>query len=367
MGKHIVRITLLPVIMVVALVASMSAGIAQAASYPSSARPVGGAVAADPAGSAVAASGLAPCTTPLPSGDINCESTSPVVDRWWDATTAASSCTVRWTIDWGDGSAIWTGTFPDESPGPHLLASHTYNPNVFATYTETVTSSVVSGPCSGAATYYFVFSYVTSSIWQAWWERNGLPKACIEDLIPDPRSMGLSLPDLGYALGVFSKDSKWFIFFEGVPIGGTLAGYLFEMPFDCAPKQYSDPPLPSALDYGVSHLGKLFKAPLAQIPQIAGIYGYQKGNLVYFSLHYSDPGHDAAGFGFVGVNGSTWGLEYHTFSSPSYGIVRKDSIDYPFNLECGTVSEYKSQVEAWIYDSQGILSTPVQVDLSCSS
>ena len=117
----------------------------------------------------------------------------------------------------------------------------------------------------------------------------------------------------------------------------------------------------------MSHLGKLFKASLPRIPEIAGVDGYQKGNLYYFSLHYSDPGHDAMGFGFAGVNGSGWAPESHPFSSPSYGIVGKDSIDYPFNLACGTAQEYKSQVEAWIYDSQGLLSTPVHVALTCTT
>jgi hypothetical protein len=88
--------------------------------------------------------------------------------------------------------------------------------------------------------------------------------------------------------------------------------------------------------------------------------------LVYFSLTYADPGHDAKGFGFVGINGAGWKEENHPFSSPSYGIVGKDRIDYPFNLACGTSREYKSYVEAWIYDSHGQRSIPVVVDLTCT-
>jgi eukaryotic-like serine/threonine-protein kinase len=104
-----------------------------------------------------------------------------------------------------------------------------------------------------------------------------------------------------------------------------------------------------------------------QRPQITGIFGYQKGSLVYFSLTYSNPDHDAKGFGFVGINGARWALENHPFSSPSYGIVGKDRIDYPFNLACGTATQYKSYVEAWIYDSHGQRSNPVDVALSCTT
>jgi hypothetical protein len=50
-----------------------------------------------------------------------------------------------------------------------------------------------------------------------------------------------------------------------------------------------------------------------------------------------------------------------------YGVVGKDRIDYPFNLECGTSHEYTSYAEAWIYDSQGIRSNPVEVALTCTT
>ena len=128
-------------------------------------------------------------------------------------------------------------------------------------------------------------------------------------------------------------------------------------------------PLVHAFDYGVSHSGKLFKptGKVLQPPQITRIYGYQKGVLDYFSLTYSDPDHDAKGFGFVGINGAGWVEENHPFSSPSYGIVGHDRIDYPFNLLCGTPQEYKSWVEAWIYDSQGIRSKPVEIVLTCTT
>jgi eukaryotic-like serine/threonine-protein kinase len=103
------------------------------------------------------------------------------------------------------------------------------------------------------------------------------------------------------------------------------------------------------------------------VPQIAGVSTYTSGQLVYFVLDYSDPGNDAEGFGFMGINGSGWAEEQHPFSSPSYGIVGQDSIAYPFNLECGTSSQVaQSYVEAWIYDTAGTDSDPVDIELVCS-
>ena len=104
------------------------------------------------------------------------------------------------------------------------------------------------------------------------------------------------------------------------------------------------------------------------MPQITSVQTYANGVLVYFSIHYADPGHDAEGFGFVGINGSGWAEEQHPFSSPSYGIVGPDSIAYPFNLECGTSSQVsQSYVEAWIYDTAGVRSRPVVIQLDCTS
>jgi len=102
------------------------------------------------------------------------------------------------------------------------------------------------------------------------------------------------------------------------------------------------------------------------VPQIASVGTYTQGALVYFDIHYTDPGHDAEGFGFVGVNGSRWAKENHPFSSPSYGIVGTDSIAYPFNEACGTAQQYASYVQAWIYDTAGDRSTPVVIHLVCS-
>jgi hypothetical protein len=366
-GKHIFRVALLPVIALAVLAASTGAAGAQTAARNPLARTADGAVSPDGSYGGFGYD-LAPCTYPLFGAYPTCESTSPVVDRWVTFTgSGLASCTFTQVVNWGDGKTS-TNTFAGPSDGLHLIASHSYASEHFGTYVEVVTTTE-SGPCNTIPTKTFLFTYDTSSIWQAWWEMNGLPASCITDQFPDPISVSLSEKDLGYDLGVFSKAGKWYILY-GV---GRFVNYaytwysLFKMAaFDCAPK-LPDPPLPPALDYGLTHLGKLFKAPLLQIPEIAGVDGYQNDGLYYFSLHYSDPGHDAIGFGFVGVNGSGWAAESHPFSSPSYGIPGEDSIAYPFNLECGTANEYTSQVQAWIYNSQGILSTPVHVTLRCPS
>jgi hypothetical protein len=89
--------------------------------------------------------------------------------------------------------------------------------------------------------------------------------------------------------------------------------------------------------------------------------------LVYFDIHYTNPGNDAEGFGFVGVNGAGWGEENHPFTSPSYGIIGTDSISYPFNLGCGTSQQYASWVEAWIYDTADTRSKQVVIHLVCTT
>jgi eukaryotic-like serine/threonine-protein kinase len=107
-------------------------------------------------------------------------------------------------------------------------------------------------------------------------------------------------------------------------------------------------------------------SPAPSTPEITSVGTYTQGALVYFDIQYADPGNDAEGFGFVGVDGSGWAEENHPFTSPSYGIVGTDSIAYPFNEECGTAQQYASYVEAWIYDTAGTRSTPVVIHLVCA-
>jgi hypothetical protein len=103
------------------------------------------------------------------------------------------------------------------------------------------------------------------------------------------------------------------------------------------------------------------------VPQITGVSTYTNGVEVYFVIDYADPGHNAEGFGFAGIDGSGWAEEQHPFSSPSYGIAGPDSIAYPFNLGCGTANQLaQSYVKAWIYDTAGADSAPVDIELVCS-
>jgi hypothetical protein len=92
---------------------------------------------------------------------------------------------------------------------------------------------------------------------------------------------------------------------------------------------------------------------------------YQQGIWVYFDVHYADPGQDAQGFGFMGVNGSRWVEAAYPFARPHGGIVGPDSVAYPLNLECGTVDQHKAEVEAWIYDTAAARSEPVVIHLAC--
>ena len=108
-------------------------------------------------------------------------------------------------------------------------------------------------------------------------------------------------------------------------------------------------------------------APPAPAPRITKTFTYQQGEMVFFELFYSDPGHNATGFGFVGVEGSDWPEQYHSFSNPAAGIVEANSISYPLNQGCGSGIEFTSTVRAWIYDSAGNRSKPVIIQLACTT
>lgn len=59
------------------------------------------------------------------------------------------------------------------------------------------------------------------------------------------------------------------------------------------------------------------------------------------------------------MKGSGWAEEAHPFSNPSYGRVSDGTIAYPFKHPAG----FESDVEAWIYDKEGLRSDPVTVHL----
>lgn len=105
----------------------------------------------------------------------------------------------------------------------------------------------------------------------------------------------------------------------------------------------------------------------ASLAHITGHFTYQQNDMVYFELVYSDPGHNATGFGFVGAEGSDWPEQHYSFSDPADGIVEANSISYPLNQGCGTGFEYSSTVKAWIYDSAGHRSKPVIIHLTCAT
>ena len=103
------------------------------------------------------------------------------------------------------------------------------------------------------------------------------------------------------------------------------------------------------------------------VPQILTATTYTNGGLVYVSLTYSDPGHNAAGFGLARLDGASRAPESHPFASPSAGVVSVGSISYAFDLECGTTRQRRGAVEAWIYDTAGRRSPAVTVPLACAS
>jgi hypothetical protein len=108
-------------------------------------------------------------------------------------------------------------------------------------------------------------------------------------------------------------------------------------------------------------------APSPPAPRITRTYTYQQGSRVFFEIYYSDPGHNAAGFGFVGVEGSDWREQDYLFSNPANGIVAGNSISYPLEQGCGTGQEFTSTVKAWIYNKAGVRSTPAIIHLACST
>jgi hypothetical protein len=107
--------------------------------------------------------------------------------------------------------------------------------------------------------------------------------------------------------------------------------------------------------------------PSPPAPRITHAFTYQQGSRVYFDINYSDPGHNAAGFGFVGVQGTALREQDYLFSNPADGIVAGNTIAYPLEQGCGTGQEFTSTVEAWIYNKAGVRSKPAIIHLACST
>jgi hypothetical protein len=110
-------------------------------------------------------------------------------------------------------------------------------------------------------------------------------------------------------------------------------------------------------------------SPGPPVPQILTTSTYWVGRLVYVSLTYADPGNDAAGFGFAGVNGAQWPAESYSFTDPDPpgAVITVGSISYPFDLGCGLTQPGQAAVKAWIYDTAGDRSRPVTVTLACAT
>jgi hypothetical protein len=109
------------------------------------------------------------------------------------------------------------------------------------------------------------------------------------------------------------------------------------------------------------------RSAAAPPPRITAVRTYQQGEMVYFVIYYSDPGHDAAGFGFRGVDESDLPRQVIPFSDPGAGFIEAGIISYPLNQGCGTGLEYTSSVKAWIYDKAGARSKPIVIHLACTT
>ncbi|MER7765913.1 hypothetical protein [Kitasatospora sp. NPDC096140] len=103
--------------------------------------------------------------------------------------------------------------------------------------------------------------------------------------------------------------------------------------------------------------------------QITGTRIHTEGPLVFLTVEFRDLPDQARGFSFVGIKGSHWAYEKHSFDSPSYGRVHLTntggSIDYPFNQSCGTAHPSESDVRFWINDFQGINQATTSAHLKC--
>ena len=121
------------------------------------------------------------------------------------------------------------------------------------------------------------------------------------------------------------------------------------------------------IDAGDARSARPARTRPAAPPRITGTYTYQQGATVVFVVYYADPGNDATGFGFVGVDESDLPRHVIPFSSPGAGVVEAGIIAYPLNQGCGTGQEYTSSVKAWIYGEAGARSKPVVIHLACTS
>jgi serine/threonine protein kinase len=101
--------------------------------------------------------------------------------------------------------------------------------------------------------------------------------------------------------------------------------------------------------------------------QVTKVYTYRQGAMVFVDIYYTDPDHNANGFGFMGVAGSRIGDVHYSFSSPGAGIVETGSITYPFDEGCGTAQPRSDSIEVWITAPGKQSPTSQPVRLACAS
>jgi hypothetical protein len=86
---------------------------------------------------------------------------------------------------------------------------------------------------------------------------------------------------------------------------------------------------------------------------------------MFFDIYYSDPGNNANGFGFVGVQGSSVSEQNYPFSSPADGIIETGSIAYPIDQGCGTSQPRSNHVKVWVNYGASARSKSVTIPLVC--
>jgi hypothetical protein len=86
---------------------------------------------------------------------------------------------------------------------------------------------------------------------------------------------------------------------------------------------------------------------------------------MFFVIHYSNPGNNADGVGFEGVDGSSVAEQYYPFSSPADGIIETSSITYPIDQGCGTSQQHSNRIKVWVTYGAGARSKSVTISLVC--
>jgi serine/threonine protein kinase len=107
--------------------------------------------------------------------------------------------------------------------------------------------------------------------------------------------------------------------------------------------------------------------PAGGKPAITGSSTYQDGSDVVFVVKYTNPGHDANGFGFTGADGSSLGEQDHLFTQPGDGTVTANTVSYPVDEQCGSAHVSTDSVKVWITDTGGARSNSVTIRLVCAN